>query len=320
MANCENQLWDFVKSIEPSQSQKNGAVRSQNYLRDLLNCGQMASRIENSYLSGSYYRDTAIYPLDDVDIIFVIDPSYWLAPPHAIENIISTVFFGEAPKFPSPSSVLRSFARAIRYRYPASSIFTQRRSIRLHLNHLDIDIVPAIQDKNDDSLIRIPDSRADHWILTSPKRHSENATAVNKFQNAQFKPLVKLLKHWNGNLPSTANFKSFAIETMAIRAFRNRKFASLQEGLLQFFDFVAYVSGNKSEQGWKDKSGVSLSWLNTSIPDSAETKSNVAAGIDEERRRRFVENARRSREKMKDSFSAKSVETACKRVSEALRI
>lgn len=320
MAICEKQLWDLVRSIEPSQSQKNGAVRSQNYLRDLLNCGQMASRIENSYLSGSYYRDTAIYPLDDVDIIFVIDPSYWLAPPYAIENIISTVFFGETPKFPSPSLVLQSFSRAIRYRYPDSSIFTQRRSIRLQLNHLNIDVVPAIQDKDDASLIRIPDSHADHWILTSPKRHSANASAVNKFQESQFKPLVKLLKYWNGNLPSTANFKSFAIETMAVRAFKTRKFTSLQEGLLQFFDFVAYVSGNNSEQNWKDKSGISLSWFNISIPDTAETKSNVAAGIDEARRKRFVDAACRSREKMKESFDARSIDTACRRVSEALRI
>jgi len=132
--------------------------------------------------------------------------------------------------------------------------------------------------------------------------------------------LVKLLKYWNGNLPSTANFKSFAIETMAVRSFRNRNFASLQDGLLQFFDFVAFVSGNKTELIWADRGGVSLGWLNCSIPDAAETGSNTAAGIDEERKKRFVNSAIRSRDKMVESFKALSVDTACRKVSEALKI
>ncbi len=316
MAVCETQLWELVRSIEPSQSQKEGASRSQNYLRDTLNTGQMASRIVKTYLSGSYSRDTAIYPIDDVDIIVVIDPSYW----NTAANIASSILFGPPFSFPQPVTVLQTFANAIRYRYPVSSVFGQRRSVRLQLNHLDIDVVPAIEDKNDTALIRIPDTNAEKWITTSPKRHSENATNVNKFQNGKFKPLVKLLKYWNGNLPSTANFKSFAIETMAVRAFKNRIFASLQDGLLQFFDFVAFVSGNKTELIWADRGGVSLGWLSCSIPDAAETGSNTAAGIDEERKKRFVNSAIRSRDKMVESFKALSADTACRKVSEALKI
>ena len=316
MANCETRLWDLVRSIEPSQSQKEGASRSQNYLRETLNTGQMASRIVKIYLSGSYSRDTAIYPIDDVDIIVVIDPSYW----KTAGNIASAVLFGPPFAIPPPATVLESFANAIRYRYPVSSVFGQRRSVCLQLNHLDIDVVPAIEDRNDAALIKIPDRKAEKWIQTSPKRHNENATAVNKFQNGMFKPLVKLLKYWNGNLPSTANFKSFAIETMAIRAFRKRRFISLQEGLLQFFDFVAFVSGNKTDLIWSDKGGVSLGWLSCSIPDAAETGSNTAEGIDEERKKRFVDSALRSRVKMAESFKSLSADTAFRKVSEALKI
>lgn len=42
--------------------------------------------------------------------------------------------------------VLESFATAIRRRYALSSVYGQRRSVRLELNHLDIDVVPAIPD------------------------------------------------------------------------------------------------------------------------------------------------------------------------------
>jgi hypothetical protein len=36
--------------------------RSHNHLRDLLDSGHMAARIVNSYLSGSYARDTPSVP------------------------------------------------------------------------------------------------------------------------------------------------------------------------------------------------------------------------------------------------------------------
>lgn len=311
MADCEKQLKKFITSIEPTQTQKNGAKRSQNYLRDILCTGQMATRIKDHYLSGSYARNTAIYPLDDVDIIFVIDPSFW--------NKKFSFWFGFSD-YPAPEAVLKSFANAIRYRYKNSSVNIQRRSVCLRLFHLDIDVVPAIQDRDNPQLIRIPDSSANYWIISSPLQHSENATIVNKEQNGKFKPLVKLLKYWNGNLPNTARFKSFAIETMAVRIFSENDITSLQEGLALFFDFVAWVSGNASEFSWDDDYEISLNWFTSKIPDAADTNSNIIEGIDDERRMRFTEAAIRSRNKMINSLDVLSVETGCKRIAEALRV
>lgn len=350
MASCETQLWDLVRKIEPSQSQKDGAQRSHNYLREVLNTGQMASRILDSYLSGSYSRDTAIKPLDDVDIIFIIDPSKWQSPPgmdEAGENIRSGIrqaregvtrgYAGTREEYgtgmremfrqmrgrplsvhPSPSAVLNTFANAIRYRYPVSSVYGQRRSVRLELDHLDIDVVPGIL-TNDEMIIQIPNRESDSWILTAPKKHAETATAVNKVRNGKFKPLVKLLKCWNGNLPSTASFKSFAIETMAIRIFVKTPFQSLEEGLLLFYDFVAKLSQN-SLYPWTETFGMSFSWLECVVPDAAGMGSNTTAGVDSEHKKKFIENATRSRDRMVEARNAISVETACKRVAEALRI
>lgn len=315
MGDCERQLWELVRSVEPTLTQKIGAARSHRHLRDILCTGQMAARISKTYLSGSYKRDTAIYPLDDVDIIFVIDPSQWRRP----VSLARTILFGSST-YPSPASVLESFANAIRYRYPDSSVHRQRRSVCLRLHHLDIDVVPAIQDRKDPKLIRIPDRGATEWIVSSPLRHGENATAVNKFQDGKFKPLVKLLKYWNGNLPGTASFRSFAIETMAVRIFQNLKFDTLQEGLRAFFDFVAYASDHLPVLRWKGSYGMSLNWFRCSIPDAAGTGGNIVPGVDGERRKRFVENAIRSRGKMVDSFKAVSSETAWRRVYEALKM
>jgi Second Messenger Oligonucleotide or Dinucleotide Synthetase domain len=304
MAVADTYLWEVVRSIEPTPTQKNGAARSQNYLRDLLNTGRMANRIERSYLSGSYARDTAIYPLDDVDIIFVINPTYW-----AVQSIFD----------PTPTVVLESFANAIRYRYPVSSVYGQRRSVRLQLFHLDIDVVPAIQDKENTQLIRIPDRNASQWIVSSPLRHSENATKVNQARGGRFKPLVKLLKYWNYNLPRTAQFKSFAIETMAVTLFDEIDLPSLQDGLKFFFDFIVGASGNRTEFSWNSFYGISLGWYQCIVMDAAGTGSNVTVGVNEDKRKRFVEHATRSRNKMMEASKTLSVDTAIRRVSEALK-
>jgi len=307
MASCEAQLWGLVSNIEPTKAQKEGAKRSHNYLRDVLCTGQMASRITDHYLSGSYSRDTAIRPLDDVDIIFVIDPSKW-------GTGLLSLFMK-----PAPEKVLHSFANAIRYRYPISSIYGQRRSVRLELSHLDIDVVPAVIDSSNSDFIWIPDRNSGDWIKSSPKRHGANTTDVNKHQGNRFKPLVKLLKHWNGNLPSTVKLKSFAIETMAVRLFQKVSFQSLEQGLLEFFDFVANFHGKALAFNWQSKYDMSFDWLSRSVPDAAGTGTNVVAGVDNTRGVKFVEHAIRSRDRMLEAQRAVSIDTAVIKVAKALR-
>lgn len=306
MASCESAIWEYLKKIEPTTTQKSGAVRSHNYLRDILCTGQYANRIKTSYLSGSYARDTAIAPLDDVDIIFVVNPQEWQA--------------GMFSSAPSPETILSSFARAVRYRYPNSSVRMQRRSICLQLNHLDIDVVPAIEADTTGQMIWVPDAETGNWIKSSPKLHSDVATKVNQARIGNFKPLVKLLKNWNSNLPSTANFKSFIVETMAARLFQNVAIPSLEEGLLRFFDFMAHLDGKAQAYSWTDKYGMSLNWWAVEVFDLAGTGSNLVANLDADRRQKFLDHAVRSRNKMQEAQQARNVDTACSRVSEALRL
>jgi hypothetical protein len=240
----ELHLKQIIAEVEPTRSQKDGAQRSHNHLRDLLDSGQMADRIVNSYLSGSYARDTAIRPLDDVDIIFEIDPSAWKT--------------GVFTSMPEPDRVLESFAAAIRRRYASSSVYGQRRSVRLKLNHLDIDVVPAIRDATQSSLIRIPDRQTGDWIWSAPLLHSQNATRINNQRNGKFKPLVKLAKFWNSNLPESARCKSFTIETMAVRIFTETSFATIGEGLLLFWDFLASRYDEPKVAKWPNSFGISF--------------------------------------------------------------
>jgi predicted nucleotidyltransferase len=309
MASCEYQLTEFLKQIEPTSTQKDGGRRSHNFLRDILDTGNMSNRVVDSYLSGSYARDTAIRPLEDVDIIFVIDPARW--PQNGFRLILDD-------DYPEPETVLKTFMSAIRYRYRDSSLRLQNRSVRLRLFHLDIDVVPAIDKGKNDGSILIPDRRKREWIMTAPKRHNEIASALNKRHDGRFKPLAKLLKFWNAALPSTATFKSFAIETMACRLFQGTALRSLEEGLLLFFDFVSSFGNDGQVYKWSDKFGISLDWLECKVPDAANTGSNVTAGIDETRKQKFIKSAIVSRNRMIEARNSRYDGAAWNRVSQAL--
>jgi hypothetical protein len=301
----ERALRRILAEIEPTRAQKEGAQRSHKHLRALLDSGQIGSRICGSYLSGSYARDTAIRPLDDVDIIFEIDPAGW-----------TSSFFRDLP---TPDRVLQSFAAAIRRRYPSTSVYTQRRSVRLDLNHLDIDIVPAIPDKSDASLILVPDRHSDNWIKSSPLRHSEIASQVNSQRHGRFKPLVKLAKFWNSNLPGTTRCKSFTIETLATRTFSTIPFDGLGEGLLLFWDFLAAQFDEPSITRWPQTFGMSFDWLSISVPDAAGIGSNTAAYMTYSHARSLAVAARISRDRLLASASARTDDSCEGHILRSLR-
>lgn len=302
----ERLLWDVVRDIEPTPNQIAAASGSHRYLRDLLNGGNIGRRIADSYLGGSYSRDTAIRPIDDVDVIFVVDPAGWDGPRWS--------------GLPSPQAVLNTFANAIRYRYPLSSVYGQRRSVRLQLSHLDIDVVPAVIASADGTALKIPDADADEWLLTAPKLHARNATDVNAARNGVFKPLVKLLKYWNGNLPEPARLKSFTVETMAVRIFKEVQCSDLRDGLLKFLDFCARLDGQTRLYSWASDFGMSFGLFGISVPDAAGTASNTAHGVDATRIEKLSSRAAVSLERIGCADRARLTEAARTYVQEALRV
>ena len=306
MWDCETDLRSLVRSIEPSPAQKSAASRSHTYLRDVLGTGQFGNRILDSYLSGSYARSTAISPIDDVDIVIVVDPDGWRAS-----------FWGCNPE---PGRILQSFASAIRYRYQQSSVYVQRRSVRLSLHHLDIDVVPAIEVNGGQYRVQIPDADSGEWITSAPKMHTVISTKINQAQGGRFKPLVKLLKYWNSQLPKTAYLKSFAIETMAARLFHKVNLPTLQEGLRCFFDFMAGCANQAVLYRWPDNYGIQMNWWADEVPDLAGTGSNLLARVDSDRRTKFLEHVVRSRDALILAEKARTLESTVRHIGSALRM
>lgn len=306
MWDCEAYLRKLAQRVEPTAAQKAAASGSQNHLREVLQSGTFGSRIIDAYLSGSYARDTALAPIDDVDIIVVVDPEGW---PRSLWS-----------ETPEPDKILQSFARAIRRRYPNSSVSLQRRSVCLTLNHLHIDVVPAIELDDDRERIRIPDADSGEWIISAPRRHTAIATEINRKQQSRFKPTVKLLKHWNHQLPEKARLKSFAVETLAGTLFNNVKLPSLQEGLRLFFDFVASRVDRASLYEWPHDYGVHMSVWSHELPDLAGTGTNLLSKVDDDRRGRFLEHALRSRDRLAQAGRARDTAAATVYLASALRM
>lgn len=309
MASVERLLWELTTKIAPTPARLERAKASHKRLRELLWDGNFRNRISGTYLTGSYSRDTAIDPLDDVDIVFVIDPIQWP------RSFLAKVFDAK----PDPAGLLGSFGTAIRRRYQSSSVRTQRRSVRLQLAHLNLDVVPAIADSTP-NIIWIPDRDTGEWIKSGPNVHRIDGEEVNQKNDGRYKPLVKILKYWNSNLPKTARLKSFTVETISARLFRRHRVVSLEAGMAKFMDFVVWLEGQKARDQWADRCGISFAWGKMMVPDTADTGSNVAASVNEERRNRFVELARISRDRLLEAFDAPTLAGAAIKLRSALRI
>ncbi len=309
MADIESFLRQRASELAPTAGQLQAAARSHAYLRDTLSTGKMECRIQTDYLSGSYARQTAIRPLDDVDVVFEIDASQWK------RNLWQRLL----EQLPTPTAVIETFARAVRYRYPHSSVRKQRRSVGLVLEHLQIDVVPAVVDEERPEWLRIPDVTSGSWIATAPRVHADLAARVNSNTGGLFKPLVRLLKGWNAGLASTAQFKSFAVETLAARLFSGIRLDSLTQGLHAMCDFAAWRGGHPAAMAWRDACGVDLSYWNGNVPDLAGTGSNVVAGADSDRRARFTQAARIMRDAIAGASAARTQESAWGHVEPRLR-
>ena len=92
---------------------------------------------------------------------------------------------------------------------------------------------------------------------------------------------------------------------MAIRMFGRYSIPTLGDGLVQFWDHLAYAAGEKTVYKWSSVD-ICLSWWSATVPDIAETGGNVAEGLDSDRCQKFVQQAITSRDKALASLRARN--------------
>ena len=186
---------EFLSDIEPSPTTKSNASSTHTELRDFLKDDEDFKEYHtNTFLSGSYKRNTAIRPRSkdgeterpDVDII--------VETTHTLDD--------------SPKEVVDLLYKTLKKEY--SDIRRQARSVGIESSKADMDVVPIIPDG---TIYRIPDRKQEEWIKTNPPGHTTWTTETNTTAGGRFKPLVKLMKWWRRENPTVAKKpKGFVIE------------------------------------------------------------------------------------------------------------
>jgi hypothetical protein len=190
----------FLSNIEPGEKRVSAASASHTSVRDhLKEDDAFRDLFVEAFLAGSYARDTAYDPIQDVDIVVVCQ---WDR---------------------EPATLLSKLKSALdkHYNYKAKTS-PQRRSIRIDLSHISMDIVPARRTSGRLAPLEVPDREQKVWLETHPKGHIEWVRDINAktkqsdTDQGRFVPLAKMLKHWRGyRLPDAKHPKGFWIECLA---------------------------------------------------------------------------------------------------------
>ncbi|MFA6198544.1 MAG: hypothetical protein WC734_05365 [Patescibacteria group bacterium] len=186
----------FLSNIEPSDSQVGEAKTGHETLRGRLGSDDdlKALLAGDTFLAGSYRRSTAVKPIKDVDIIVPLSTDRTKTTPH---------------------QCLKDLRKVLLRYYKTAHLEDQRRSIRIDLSYVTMDIVPACAPDGPDKPLWVPDREQAQWIETNPKGHIAFVTSLNKQSDGQFVPLVKIFKWWRlFRLPEMKHPKSFFLELL----------------------------------------------------------------------------------------------------------
>jgi hypothetical protein len=202
---------EFLQDIEPSATTVSSASSSHQALQDFLrNHEGFKEKHVETFLAGSYRRDTAIRPRRENGVTARPDVDIFVITNHKADE--------------SPDSVLDFLEDAVREGY--SEVKRQRRSLCVTTAGADMDIVPLIEDGD---RFLIPDCALKEWVVTNPPKHTEWTTQINDQASGRFKPLAKIMKWWRRLHPTTGKHpKGFVLE--CIRRASSRPISAIVRG------------------------------------------------------------------------------------------
>ncbi|MBZ0096824.1 MAG: hypothetical protein K8H75_15825 [Sulfuricella sp.] len=247
----QQQFLDFLYEIEPSGSTVAACSSAHNTLRAGLRDDENFGEVHvDTFLSGSYMRDTAIRPqkIDGVlqrpDVDIIVETS------HTEDN--------------QPKDVLDLLHQAL-VDAGYENLKVNRRSIAVTLVTVDMDVVPVIA--NGDAFL-IPDIGLKKWLHTNPPGHTQWTIDVNAKAGSRFKPLVKLFKWWRRtHLSDLQRPKGFILECLIAEHmnYTERNYETI---------FVELLEAIRDTYGWYvDNDAV------PHLADPAVTGSNVFSNV-----------------------------------------
>ncbi len=213
--NLPSYFKDLLAEIEPSPSYKEDQKAGHTTLRKRLANDPDFQKVHvNTFLQGSYKRNTAIHPGKDVDIVVVtsIDPDK-TTPGDANKELETCLRKYYAKMEPQT----RSFGVTLSYVTMDVVLATSR-----HLEERDLFESLRKADALDSATawvehpLLIPDRDLGKWVETDPKRQLAWTTDLNSRCGGFFVPLVKLFKWWRKEAYQDPKYpKGYVLERFA---------------------------------------------------------------------------------------------------------
>jgi predicted nucleotidyltransferase len=221
-------LTGLASALVLADTEKSSITTSISTLASRLD-SYFGSDITSHILFGSYPRGTILPRKADnnSDIDYMV--------------VFSTTRDGQK----KPQTYLDRLKRFAEAKYSTSDISQSSPTIVLSLNHINFELVPAIDDYG--FKIPSPASSWSEWTSTDPTAFNKALQEKNVAENYQIKPLVRLVKYWNArkNYP----FTSYSLEQYII----NKSFYScsaLRDYFYTFWDGLSCT--NETAQYIKD--------------------------------------------------------------------
>ncbi len=208
----------FRTRIEPSEKQKESISSSHLKMRGILENSKEIHVVE-TFLTGSYARQTMIRPLRDVDYFVKVHYTYH--------------------KNDSPIQILRKITRILQKAYPYSRISIRPPCVTIRFAFCHFEIVPAIGIEGNEELFKIPANNGRGWQYTYPKIPDKWMIQENKVAGGLFKPTIKMIKRWRDihKVP----LRSFHLEMLARMAFNSYKIENFVQGVWAFLKNTTYL-------------------------------------------------------------------------------
>lgn len=184
----------LLSNIEPNSAAVKKAKKAHEDLRAILQKDEEISKADpDTYLSGSYARDTALNSIKDVDVILLIEMDH---------------------NTTEPGVVVAWLQEALQKHY--TTVRPQGRSVQVTTETgFDLDVVPSVPISNRNGPVWIPDREVRQWVATHPKGQLAFGVDKNDSTDGYYKPLVKILKYWRDRLPGeNARAKSYILESL----------------------------------------------------------------------------------------------------------
>lgn len=207
----------FRSNLEITNLQHTTVSGRQGAVRKILDSGL---EVEDSFLTGSYSRNTLIAPLKeaDIDVFVVLDDKY---------------YYNYNNQNGGQAGLLDLVKRVLKKSYPRTpDISRSGQAVTIRFDDFMVDVVPAFVWDGGGYLI--PNSISQSWMSTDPKAHVTLVSNSNAAHNGDLVPTIKMIKAWNRSINS--RFRSFHLEVLALAIFEGIRIDDFPSGVRFFFD------------------------------------------------------------------------------------